>query len=133
MGKKFTFIILFFLAFLSTCPAAWGQSDPVHTQVVNCIRSANVGCLANYMGDRTEITISNERRSYAPGQARYVLQQFFDHNRPTYVNITKHGNTGSTYIITAEYKSTKNYEVNILFRKDTEQNTKIDKIVFTAR
>ena len=132
MGKKFTFVSLILFSLLSALPLQ-GQSNQIVSQVVGCVRSGSASCLAPHLSSRTELTVPGARSSFAPSQARYVLQKFFDQNPPGSIKVTSNVNRGTTVLVIAEYRSGSNvYNVNLFFKQGSS-GFKLEKMYFARK
>ena len=134
MRKRFTILIFLFFPLLNVWSSdVAAQSDPL-VRISSCMERGSSNCLSPYLKARIEITIKNSRRVYSPGQAKFVLQQFFDSNPPMSFKIRHDGmRTGSLFAL-AEYRSSKGtYEVNIFLKQSQSGSFVIEKIRFARR
>jgi len=133
MRKRFTiliFLCLPFLHVLSSEEAKLGVLD----RISSCIQRGNSECLSPYLGAQVELTINNERRFYAPGQAKFVLQQFFDSHPAGSFTIRHAGVRGGSHYALAEYRSSRGiFEVNIFLKQTSDGSYTIEKIRFARK
>ncbi|MEM9719517.1 MAG: DUF4783 domain-containing protein [Bacteroidota bacterium] len=134
MRKRFTILLFLFVPLLyvwsSDCVAQSGALG----RISSCIERGSSNCLSPYLNSRIEITINNTRRVYAPGQAKFVLQQFFDSHPPMSFSIKHSGmRTGSRFAL-AEYRSSKGtYEVNLFLKQSQNGSFVIEKMRFARK
>lgn len=141
MGKKYTIFTFLFSTLLSFAPTSLRSqsSDNSLQEISSCLRRADAGCLNEYLGAHLELTFFNERRMYASGQARYVLEEFFNsypvnQGRGGF-EIVSSGNTSNSQFAKGAYFSTKGVmDVGIFLKLDSETGVyKIDRLNFTLR
>ena len=134
MRKRFTILIFLFLPFIHV----WSSEDVTQSGVLDrissCIQRGSSDCLSPYLNARTEITLNNARRFYAPGQAKFVLQQFFDRFPAMSFDIRHSGIRGGARYALAVYRSSKGvFEVNIFLKQAPNGSYVIEKIRFAKK
>ncbi|MEL6589387.1 MAG: DUF4783 domain-containing protein [Bacteroidota bacterium] len=108
------------------------QNDVVNA-VVTSLTAGSGEAMANYFGDRVEITLFNQTHIYSSTQAKYAITQFFsDYPAKDFALLNK-GNTGETsYILGTLLTEKGNFKVKVHVRVSGDSG-RIEQIRFDLR
>ena len=108
------------------------QSDVINA-VVESLTTGNGENMANYFGDRVEITLFNQTHIYSSTQARYAIRQFFSDYPSSSFSMMNSGQTGDTsYIFGMLTTSKGTFKVNI-YLKTSDSGSEIEQVRFELR
>ncbi len=134
MRIRFTIFFFLSLSFFHLLSYERADVNVVLERIGNCISQGSSNCLTPYLNARTELTLYNQRGSYAAGQAKFVLQKFFDSYPPGSFHIVHTGNSGGSIYALGEYRSAKGvFEANIYIKQDAQGTYKIEKLRFAKK
>ncbi|MFK7920621.1 MAG: DUF4783 domain-containing protein [Bacteroidia bacterium] len=108
------------------------QNDVVNA-VVESLTAGSGEAMANYFGDRVEITLFNQTHIYSATQARYAIRQFFSDYPSDNFTLLNTGSTGETsYILGTLITAKGNFKVNVHIRTAGNGGT-IEQVRFDLR
>jgi len=134
MRLRFTILFFLLISLVSGFSNEEDDLNAVLERVGSCIASGSSDCLSPYLSERTELTLLNTRGDYGRSQAKFVLQKFFDQNRPLNFKIVKTGMSGGSIYALGEYRSSKGLlEANIYLKQDSQGRYRVEKLRFAEK
>lgn len=108
------------------------QNSAVNS-VVESLLAGNPDGIANFFGDRVEITLFNQTNIYSSTQARYAIRQFFSDYPVSDFSLINTGETGGTsYILGILSTSRGKFQVNV-YIKTAGPGGSIDQLRFELK
>lgn len=71
------------------------ENQDLMVDVVNSFRKKDAGIIAAHFNSNLEVDIPGNKGMYSSGQAKVILQQYFDNNNPSEVKLSHSGNSAS--------------------------------------
>jgi hypothetical protein len=92
-------LILFLMVGVFT--SIFANNSTLMVDVVNAFRKKDAGTLAIHFDTNLEVDIPNNNGMYSSGQAKVIMQQYFDNNNPADVKLSHSGSSanGSKFAI----------------------------------
>lgn len=106
-------MLLFLLGNFLTLPAQQGLNE-----ISQALATGNAAGLSRHFHASIDLTIQDREGTYSRAQAQQIVQDFFNHQRPSAFNVSHVGQSadGSNYVIGHLTTSRQTFRVYMLFK-----------------